>query len=314
MAKSLKTIVIGTSLTEASDSVVRTGVAVAQATGASLWLIHAYLPIAMAPGVGLDAEWIEEQRKTLRELITGQALRTGMTALAGYSPDRVQLGIGSAHREIVDLAQRVHADLLIVGAAESHGILGSTADRVIRKAPCPVLALRSGATFPPARVEIPVDLSPISADALRQGLDILGQVGGPPPEREALFVLNPFEVGGSIHFTPEQIQRFAGEELSRFVAASSPADGRPLSTQVRNGYAREEILAALQEKKADLAVLGTHGRGGFERLMIGSVATGVLRSASCNLLIVPPAASLWHERRGELSEVSAEDPVVAGLS
>jgi len=37
-------------------------------------------------------------------------------------------------------------------------------------------------------------------------------------------------------------------------------------------------------------VLGTHGRSGFERLMIGSVASGVLRGASCNLLVVPPPA------------------------
>jgi nucleotide-binding universal stress UspA family protein len=246
MAKSLQTIVIGTSLTEASDGVVRTGVALAQATGASVWLIHSYLPIAMAPGVGLDAEWIEDQKKTLCELLTGQAARTGLSALPGYVPGQVQLGIGSAHREIVDLAQRVHADLVIVGAAESHGILGSTADRVIRKAPCPVLALRPGTAFPPARVEIPVDLSPISADAFRQGLALLGQLGGPPPGMEALFVLNPFEVGGSISFTPEQIRRFAGEELDRFLAANTPEGQRPLPARVRTGYAREEILAALQ--------------------------------------------------------------------
>lgn len=169
-------------------------------------------------------------------------------------------------------------------------MLGSTADRVIRKAPCPVLAVRSEAAFPPIRVEIPVDLSPASANALRQGLDFLAQLGLPAAEPEVLFVLNPFEVGGSINFTPEQIQHFAGEELNRFVTASAPGKPRPQSTLVRTGYAREEILAVLKERRADLAVLGTHGRSGFERLMLGSVAAGVLRSAECNLLIVPPAA------------------------
>ena len=54
---------------------------------------------------------------------------------------------------------------------------------------------------------------------------------------------------------------------------------------------RLEQLAALDERKADLAILGTHGRSGFERLMIGSVASAVLRGASCNLLIVPPTPS-----------------------
>ncbi len=313
MAKPLKTIVIGTSLTEASDGVVRTGVALARATGAAVWLVHAYVPIAMAPGIGLDAEWIEEQRKTLQELLTEQALRTGLSALAGFSPHQICLGIGSAHRTIGDLAQRVHADLIVVGTAESHGILGSTADRVIRKAPCPVLAIRSEASFPPTRVEIPVDFSPISAHALREGLDFLAQIGCPAAETEVLFVLNPFEIGGSINFSPEQIQRFAGEELGRFVAANEKA--RPCAARVRSGYEREEILATLQERKVDLAVLGTHGRGGFERLVIGSVAAGVLRSASCNLLIVPPAASLRHEpeKVGWIS-VADEDPVLTGHS
>jgi len=317
MTKTLKTIAIGTSLTAASDGVVRTGVTLARATGASVWLVHAYLPIAMAPGVGLDAEWLEEQRKTLHELLVSQALRTGLSALAGFSPHQVCLGIGSAHRTIVDLAQSVQADLVIVGTAESHGILGSTADRVIRKAPCPVLAVRSETAFPPVRVEIPVDLSPISAHALREGLGFLAQIGAPAAETEVLFVLNPFEVGGSINFTPEQIQRFAGEELGRFLTANlpenPPANTRPGTTRVRSGYEREEILAALKERGADLAVLGTHGRGGFERLMIGSVAAGVLRSASCNLLIIPPAAPLRHEPESAgWSPVAVEDPVPAG--
>lgn len=317
MAKPLKTIVIGTSLTEASDGVVRTGVAVARATGASVWLVHAYVPIAMAPGIGLDAQWMEEQRKTLHELLTDQAQKTGLSAVAGFSPRQVCLGIGSAHRTIVDLAQSVQADLVVIGTAESHGILGSTADRVIRKAPCPVLAVRSETAFPPARVEIPVDLSPISAYALREGLGFLEQIGCPAVDTEVLFVLNPFEVGGSIHFSPEQIQRFAGEELSRFVAGNLPEGTpvRPGSTRVRGGYEREEILATLQERKADLAVLGTHGRGGFERLVIGSVAAGVLRTAGCNLLIVPPAAHLRHEPASAgWSPALDEDPVLAGRS
>lgn len=320
MTKTLKTIVIGTSLTGASDGVVRTGVALARATGASLWLVHSYVPLAMAPTAGAEVLWIEEQRTTLLELITEQARRTGLSALAGFSPDHVRLVIGAPHREIVDLARSVHADLVIVGAAESHGILGSTADRVIRKASCPVLAIRSAAAFPPTRVEIPLDLSPLSAHAFRQGLDFLAQIGFPIAEAEALFVLSPFEIGGSITFTPEQIRRFAGEELERFLAANTAGNGRP-GMQVRTGSPREEILATLAEKKADLAVLGTHGRGGFERLLLGSVAAGVLRGASCNLLVIPPMAARQSdtvkERREEpegadWSPVSDEAPIAAG--
>ena len=300
MATSLKTLVIGTSLTEASDAVVRTGLAIAQATGAAPWLIHVYPPLLGAYGAGVDALWIESQVESLKKQIEDQARRTGLAALDGFSPDHLQLVLGSPHWEIVDLAKRVQADLIVVGTAEPHrSLLGSTADRVIRKAPCPVFTVRSEAAFPPHRVEIPVDLSPISAHGLRRGTELLAQMGIPLTEAEVLFVLNPFEVAGSITFTPEQIKRFAAEELHRFVAKNTAEGARPRLTRVRTGYPREEILAAFEETGADLAVLGTQGRSGFERLMIGSVAGGVLQSARCNLLIVPPAP--------EHPEAAAED-------
>jgi universal stress protein E len=311
MSKTLKTIVIGTSLTSASDGVVRTGIALARTTGASLRLVHAYTPHFGTPEMGQDALWMEEQMKGLKELIDEQARRTGLSALPGFSPSQVSLVLGAPHREIVDLAQGVQADLVVVGAAEStHGLLGSTAERVIRKAPCPVLVVRSETAFPPTRVEIPVDLSPISADAFRQGLAFLAQAGAPLAGTEALFVLNPLEVAGSFQFTPEQIERFASEELHRFLEANG---GGSTKARVRSGFPREEILAALAERQADLAVLGTHGRGGFERLMLGSIAAGVLRAANCNLLIVPPAAAQHHGTATETQAARAwhPEPVLA---
>lgn len=313
--KPLKTIVIGTSLTDHSDGVVRTGVAIAKAAGASAWLVHACSPLLDPSGAGVDAMWTEKNWNTLRELIDEQAQRTGLSALAGFSPEQVRLEIGAPHREIAELARGVHADLIVLGTAESgHGILGSTTDRVIRKAPCPVFAVRSEAAFPPIRVEIPVDLSPISANVLGQGLDLLARLGLPLAGTEVLFVLNPFEVGGSLQFTPEQIQRFATEELNRFLIANTPETARPLLTRVRTGYARDEILAVLQDRQADLAVLGTHGRSGFERFVIGSVATGVLRSAECNLLVVPPEASHWHDAAREQKAASSHVPDEALLA
>jgi nucleotide-binding universal stress UspA family protein len=303
------TIVLATSLTESSDSVMRTGAALARTTGATVWLAHAYfpyLPVTLPTGGGIDPRWVEEQALALRGRMLAQAERTGLAALAGYSPERIRLLVGAPHRELAELVREIGADLLVVGAAETaHRILGSTADRLVRKASCPVFVVRSEAAFPPARVEMPVDLSPISANALCQGLDLLDRLGVPAAAAEVLFVLNPFEVGGSVHFTQEQIHRFAVEELERFLAANAPAGRHPGAATVRTGYPREEILATLAERHVDLAVLGTQGLGGFERLMIGSVAAGVLRGAACNLLIVPPPADLPRETPVHRAEPAA---------
>lgn len=291
----MKTIVIGTSLSGASDEAVRTGVAVAEATGASVWLVHAYVPPALGTELaGLQGVWLEQQAEILRGQLVEQARRTGLAGSAAFRPDQLCPVMGAPVREIMALARKVKADLIVVGAVEGGALhrifLGSTADGVIRKASCPVLAVHAASAFPPTRVEIPVDLSPLSAKALRHGLRFLAQLGVASAETEALLVLNPAEVARALHFTREQFERFASAELRRFLEENS-SGAPPRLARVRTGDPREEILAVLAQRKVDLAILGTHGRTGLDRLTLGSVAAEVMHDAGCNLLVIPPKAS-----------------------
>jgi nucleotide-binding universal stress UspA family protein len=58
---------------------------------------------------------------------------------------------------------------------------------------------------------------------------------------------------------------------------------------IGDGYAAEEILAAAKQRKCDLIIMGTHGRSGFGRLLMGSVAEAVLRGASCPVMTIKPS-------------------------
>lgn len=291
MSNTLKTIVIGTSLSDTSDDVVNMGSAIARATGATPWLLcvqptPAY-PVEML-GTPND-EWFEAYAQTLREKLARQAQRTSLASLPGFDPTRLHSAMGATSDEIVALARKVRADLIVIGASENgalhRALLGSTADGVIRKAPCPVLVVRSATCVPPVRVEIPVDLSPVSEEALRRGMNFLHEVGANLADKEVLFVLNPLEVAGSLQFTEDQIERFALDELRRFLQKNGINRGL---ARVRTGYPAKEILAALEERETDLVILGTHGRQGIERMMMGSVALAVMHRAACNLLIIPP--------------------------
>jgi nucleotide-binding universal stress UspA family protein len=292
MSKNLKTIVIGTTLTAESDWIVRTGAAIARATGAVPWLVYAYNLQAFPSELGaFDNAWIEEQAEILRQRLDRQARETGLADLPGFGPDQACLSLDTPHHAIEDLARKVQAGLIVVGASEGNALqrafLGSTADRVIRKAPCPVFVVRAGTTFPPSRVLVPVDLSPVSGGAIRFATAFLREAwGGKMVDLETLFVLNPLEVEGSLQFTPDQIERFAGEELGRFTQMNAPA--AHTSHQVLIGYPREEILREIEDRRADIVILGTHGRSGFERMMIGSIASEVLQRARCNIVVVPP--------------------------
>lgn len=294
MSHSTQTLVIGTSLTEESDGVVAVGAQLARATGAAVRLVHAYAPLPGYSGLPTelargDAAWIAAQRGTLVERIAAQARAAGLPDdSAAVEP--TELLPGSAHQALVDVAVREAADLIVVGASETRAgrlrPLSTTADRVIRKAPAAVFVVRPESAFPPRRVLLPVDLSSVSAGALRFGLALLDEAGITDAECEVLFVLNPLEAEGSLQFTPAQMARFAADELERFVNANVPS--ARVHRRVRTGYAWEEIVAEIEESQADLTIMGTHGHSAVERLLIGSVTTDVLREAPSSVLVVPP--------------------------
>jgi nucleotide-binding universal stress UspA family protein len=74
------------------------------------------------------------------------------------------------------------------------------------------------------------------------------------------------------------------------MAARVPAQV-PLDFRIQEaGYVHDEILTELAATQADLLVLGTHGRSGFQRLFLGSVTEKVIRKAPCPTLVVPPRA------------------------
>jgi nucleotide-binding universal stress UspA family protein len=59
---------------------------------------------------------------------------------------------------------------------------------------------------------------------------------------------------------------------------------------VVTGYAAEEILLMVEEEKADMLVMGTHGRRGIDRILFGSVAEKVVKSAKCPVVTIRPPA------------------------
>jgi nucleotide-binding universal stress UspA family protein len=74
-------------------------------------------------------------------------------------------------------------------------------------------------------------------------------------------------------------------------AAQLRAAGFTTTTSVRDGDARKAILVAAQEWRADLVVMGSHGKKGVDRLILGSVSDSVARYAPCSVEIVRSASS-----------------------
>jgi len=83
----------------------------------------------------------------------------------------------------------------------------------------------------------------------------------------------------------EGAQTWAESALKDWVGKAR-AEGLNARARLRSGVSCKEIIALAQDERADLIVIGTHGRGGINRALLGSVADRVVRLAPCPVLTV----------------------------
>jgi nucleotide-binding universal stress UspA family protein len=179
--------------------------------------------------------------------------------------------------EIVRRAREDQADLILVGRQSKRGftggLIGSTAERVLRKAASAVLVVTSRPSTLYRRPLIAVDLSPTSQRAAAFALRIVD-----PSVR----------VVDVIHVKNEDHQEGQARQEVQECLASVGSTGVEWNVIIRNGDARRVILDEAAERQSDLLVLGTHGRTAIAQLLIGSVAEAVVRAATRDILVVRP--------------------------
>lgn len=147
------------------------------------------------------------------------------------------------------------------------------------------------------RILCPVDFSDTSRHALEYALTLARWYESRVTVLHACLVpaavsVAPFGGPAGMEPTALAVPRRAElrRELEGFIEPYV-AEGVPLDLSLGEGLAIEEILHGAAELPADLIVMGTHGRSGVERLLLGSVAERVLRKAPCPVLTVPPRAT-----------------------
>jgi nucleotide-binding universal stress UspA family protein len=139
-----------------------------------------------------------------------------------------------------------------------------------------------------SRILCPVDRSDIAKRALRYAFRLARQ------HHARLRVLHVVEPGvivgdsdGASAGVPADLLTAAEEDIGWLVASVVDTEVET-DTVVRDGPVARTILREARDYGASLIVVGTHGRGGFERLALGSVTEKLLRKASCPVLVVPP--------------------------
>jgi nucleotide-binding universal stress UspA family protein len=232
-----------------------------------------------------------------------------------------QVVIGIPSQKITAIARDNGDDLVVVGThgrtGLEHVLLGSTAERVIRGAPCPVLAVRGrkpGSAQVPdhsspiavRRMLVPIDFSDCSLDALEYAVQVAKHVNA------AITILHVMEpVAYGLDFTlshPSELEAKRarlGDRLRDLVQAAA-GWGLQADEALRGGLPADSILDYARSRAVDLIVMGTHGRRGISHLVNGSVTEGVLRRADCPVLTVrSPKFAPDHRRVVQKIELTA---------
>ncbi len=262
------------------------------------------LPIIGHGGARLNPQQIHEALDA-----AGQSLKKTAGELQRALPDcRVSCDVraGDPKSEIVALAEAWDADLIIMGSRGHKGLdlilLGSVSQGVLNQSPCPVLILKSDPANADCKdiqqgfrnILVTVDNSPYSTAAISW---LCGQTW--PPDMKVR-VMTVIESLAQTYLSEPNTSRASGmlqehEELARVARGEVRKMADPLinvfgndrvTIDIGEGEPKDTILKAAAACSADLIVMGSHGRTGVPKLLLGSVSQAVSVHARCAVVVV----------------------------
>ncbi|HQZ37493.1 MAG TPA: universal stress protein [Vicinamibacterales bacterium] len=299
----IRRILCPVDFSDASNHAVEHAVAFARWSGARLTLLHVYpsvgqpptLPVPDAAGAhGPSPSELEALGDRVASMVDADA---GVIVHASVMP-------GQPVGAIIEEAGALAADLVVMGTHGASGfqhlILGSVTEKVLRKAPCPVLTVPlrpvSTSTRGFTRVLCAVDFSDCSQKAVALAAEVAKEAGAaltllhviewpwhepPTPGLESV----PPERARALMEYRHYLESSALSRLEEVAAATVPGGPAP-AIEVRFGKPYIELLAAVGEQGADLIVIGVRGRGRLDLGFFGSTANQVVRQATCPVLTV----------------------------
>ncbi|UJR78872.1 universal stress protein [Sandaracinus amylolyticus] len=305
-------IVCATDLSPGGARAVDLAARAAHDLRASLQLVHATDLGGIAERASSPAQRTLIDRVQQRTAFLAEQLEAERTRAAASTPEvGCTLIEGRPWEAIVEHAQRTHAQLIVVGphgqtgpvevlrSAAMEWLLGITADRVVRRAPCPVLVAPHTGALPPlasGTFLVALDFEQPSRGALDLALRLAKQLGARvhavhvvPEVLPALVAATP--VGDTSIDHPAHEEAEARVQLTEMIdEARARLDGAPpVASRVVRGDPPVAVSEVAAELGATLIVIGTHGRTGVAHALLGSVAERVLRRARRPVLCVRPA-------------------------
>jgi nucleotide-binding universal stress UspA family protein len=201
--------------------------------------------------------------------------------------------IGSSVNVLLDLAEKHKVDALLVGVSNRGAIervlLGSTAERLVRRSKWPVFLRHPddpGGVID--SIICAIDYSEHATRSLQAAIALARRLGA---DLQVLHVCpEPFTYPGLpdisvYHVSTPEPTAHAQAQMDKFLEGID-THGVRVSTCLRSGAPSATIVKTCHEQRPDLLVIGKHGKGGIVELLMGGVATDILRDLPCSMLVI----------------------------
>jgi nucleotide-binding universal stress UspA family protein len=266
-----KKLLVCTDGSENSQAALAEALNLARACGGQVYLLQVVviIPEFEAAAPDLMAK-VSAEVQTELEATRAEAEKSGVAL-----ETRLTRGV-SVFSAILQEAEQIQPDLIVMGRYGSTGLsrllLGSVTARVIGHSPFKVLVIPKGAMVGFDRILVANDGSPYGQAAFQEALDLARRRGS------KMFAV-------SVATEEGEIPR-AKEIVHQMLAAANQA-GLPLKGSVPQGQPADDgIIQVAIKNEVDLIIVGSHGRTGLRRLLMGSVTERVIGQSPCPVLVV----------------------------
>ncbi len=291
--KTMNKLLVATDFSAPARHAVMRSAALAQQLKAALHITHIIEPSFtehLKALLKLDQEQTQQHAETNAKLQLN-ALMVAVNEQSEIQPT-VSLQSGSLLPTLAEQVAQYAADLVLVSSKGEdfirHWTLGSTAERLIRLLKCPMLVVKQSTQVGYRRVMIAVDFSDWSLSSIQLAQQIapdahyvLAHVFDVPEEGKLRMAgVSEFDI---INYRNELMQE-RQVDLKRLAQQAGLSDTQ-WSPLVMKGNASSRLLEAEEEQDIDLIVLGKHGKGWFEEMLLGSTTKHLLTDSRTDLLI-----------------------------
>lgn len=290
----IRRIVVATDFSAGSDAAVERALQVARAHAASLELLHVF-----DVSVWHSLRGVFDAKRLAGELPQDLALRERLRALADALAAQTKLEV-SASFEVGDAvpaieahARKTGAALLVLGVRADPEVpgLGSTALKLLRAAPCPVLIVRPHSTRPYENVLSAVDMRDVSKRVADTAVTLFPAARhrlfcavDPQWQREVWRATGAQSAMQSMH---ESLQAQAAHHLDQLAHTLSGKAEHTVLAEVVDLPPVHAVVARAESLPADCVAVGHHGQGPLTERLLGSTAQDLIHHTARDVLVVP---------------------------